>query len=461
MGTFMQGGGLSNLAHTVEAVSAMAERDPKDEDDLVTRLEAIYAGLFHADFSDYDVDDVRKAAPSLIRDIFDAQLQLRSRIQGWAERGLMGHRAQAAVRDVFRVSRYARDLLAEIRLHHPRMGKGDAAMQAFTGEPSSLNVNPKFDHGPLELLPGDVILQRGLPHNSAAIARIGDVDSQFSHISIVGRSTDGAPVMVEALIEEGSIKKPLAKALEHGVGRAILFRHRDPHLAERASELIREHIERFDGNAAPIIAYDFSMELGAYHELYCAKLVRLAYSMASTGGVQLPTYRTRLVMHNRDFVRRIGVTAAETFAPGDIELEPDFDLVAEWADYRVTSELRLKDMIMTKLFAWMDQYGYTFHETPTIEVLAQMGHWTSFLPKSWQEVTRHVVAKVPPNMTTDAIGAVAMLHFTGQDLFERLRALEDDSIRTTGRQLHPRDVLDQLEAWREEMGDEIGYLRRG
>ena len=65
-------------------------------------------------------------------------------------------------------------------------------------------------------------------------------------------------------------------------------------------------------------------------------------------------------MKNRDFLDRIGVTAKETFAPADIELEPDFDFVAEWQDYRVTSRLRLQDLLMDELFRWMDDYGYKF-----------------------------------------------------------------------------------------------------
>ena len=55
---------------------------------------------------------------------------------------------------------------------------------------------------------------------------------------------------------------------------------------------------------------------------------------ASDGKLLLPTYKTSLIMKNRDFFKRIGVTATETFAPGDMELEPGFQIVAEWADYR-------------------------------------------------------------------------------------------------------------------------------
>jgi hypothetical protein len=41
--------------------------------------------------------------------------------------------------------------------------------------------------------------------------------------------------------------------------------------------------------------------------------------------VVLPAFHTRIALKNRDFVDRIGVTAVETFAPADMDVEPGFD----------------------------------------------------------------------------------------------------------------------------------------
>jgi hypothetical protein len=365
-----------------------------------------------------------------------------------------------ALRDVFRASRYAGDLIGEIRLGHPRLAEGEATASAFAGNTAFLEINPAYGPGPLRLEPGDVVLQRGMAHNSAAIARIGDVDSQFSHVSMVAYDGTGTSVMVEALIEDGSLITPVDKALAHGLGRAILFRHRDRALALEASELIRDHVLKFDGRSGPRILYDFTMEPEGYGELFCAKLVRLAYSMASDGRHRLPAYPTLLDMKNRDFISRIGVTASETFAPGDLELETGFDIVAEWRDYRVTSELRLKDMIMFKLFEWMEAHGYKFRASPGIRLIACLGRLSSHLPASVQERLRSLAGKVPPNMGSSAIGAVAMLHKTAEELYARLHRLESDSIATSGHQLHPRQVMHALEEMRAGLGDRIGYLVR-
>jgi hypothetical protein len=455
----MVGGGLERLAEVIDSAEALAHRTSVTEADIAATLESGYQSLFHADFSAFDVDAVRKHAPMLIDRLWLLYLGLRDRIPDWQTQGLMSHRVQASLRDIFRSARYARDLIGEIALDHQRLRRKETTYAAFTGPNYLTSRNPRFSRGPIVLRPGDAILQRGMAHNSAAISRIGDVDSQFSHLSIVARDPKGGGhVMVEALIEEGSIVKPAEASLAHNVGRAVLLRHRDPQLAERAAEMIRAAIARADGRAEPRILYDFSMELSGYGHLYCAKLVRLAYSMATTGDYRIPTFTTRLDMKNRDFISRIGVTAVETFAPGDIELEPQFDVVAEWRDLRVTSELRLKDMIMMKLFEWMELYDYRFRPTLLVRLVGSSGVATARMPSFVQALTKRFAGKVPPNMTSSAVAAVAMLHWTAEELYEGLRKLENKMIRKTGRQLHPRLVLDELERMREARGRHIGYL---
>ena len=174
--------------------------------------------------------------------------------------------------------------------------------------------------------------------------------------------------------------------------------------------------------------------------------------------LRLPTFGTRLDMRNRDFFNRIGVRAVETFAPGDMELEPEFDVVAEWRDFRTTSGLRLQDVLMDKLFEWMDLHDYRFRETLVIRLISLFGRLASHLSDEAKELLTDVVPKVPINMRRRTIATVAMLHKTAEPLFDELRRLEAEAIARTGRQLHPREVREILERVRQRMGREIGYL---
>jgi hypothetical protein len=426
--------------------------------ELLASLKQIYQGLLQTDFATYDMVAVHAAAPQLLQLFFDLRLQLRSLIPTWAAGGLMSLAVQGALRDVFRASRYAGEMLGELHLGHPRLKDGETVAAGFTGPAGFVQLNKAFGPGAITFQPGDLIMQRGRMHNSAAIARIGDVDSQFSHVAMVATGSDGELVIVEALIEEGSIINSVEKALAHGLGRAVLFRHRNAELAKLASELIHDHVRRTNADGNHRILYDFTMELDIYHLLFCSKLVRLAFAMASSGAYMLPTYPTQIDMKNRDFLDRIGVSASRTFAPGDLELETDFDVVAEWCDYRVTSELRLKDMVMTKLFAWMEEDGYRFEPNLNIDMVALLGRFSTHLPVAVQDLVASVVAKVPPNMSSATIGAVAMLHKTAEPLYLELLQLESQAIADTGYQLHPRQIFDALERIKAREGNTIGYL---
>ena len=444
------------MAADLARIQVLARAPVASENDLKLNLANIYRELYLADFAKYDLVAVRKMAAPTMQALFELRLYLRGEIPGWARRGFMSHDVQKALRDVFRVTRYASDMLGELNIAHDKLPPGAKTRRGFTGDDLNVLVNPAFQTGgDLPFRSGDVIVVRGQAHNSAAIARIGDVDSQFSHIGIVHVDPAGRHFKVEALIESGSVITPLEAALEHGLGRAIVFRHRDGALAGRAAALIHKRIAK---RRLMRIWYDFSMRMDGYKRLYCSKLVRLAYLLASNHELQLPAYPTRLDMKNRDFLDRVGVKTIETFAPGDLEIDPRFDIVAEWQDYRITSSLRNQDLIVTKLFEFMENDGYTFEEDWTIRLIGLLGRLSAHLNEDAKDLIAGVVPKVPPNMKRKTIAVVAMLHKTAQPILEKLNAIERDEIARTGHPPHPRDVFATLDEVKRTSGGRIGYL---
>ncbi|MBU2583414.1 MAG: hypothetical protein KJ622_17025 [Alphaproteobacteria bacterium] len=430
---------------------------------LATTLERIYNSFEQQDFFRYDVFREREKAPATMAQLFDLQMELREKVRDWHAQGLMSPPAQKAARDCLRAARYAIDILGELWIGYEQLPPNGRPRRAFTGPNYNTLANKKFQKDPdgtMAFQSGDVILTRGKLHNSAAIARIGDIDSQFSHVAVVYVDPLGRHWAVESLIEIGAIVKPLAEWLQHDLGRAVLFRHRDAILSQRAATLIHDRVRHANSAAGKRILYDFTMSLDPKtHNLYCSKLVRRAFKEASDGAVELPTFTTKLDMRNRDFIERIGVQTVETFAPGDIEIDPDFDVVAEWRDYRVTSDLRLKDIVMDKLFEWMEIYGYKFEETLKVRLISIFGRLSSYLSLEAKKMIEDVVPIVPINMKRTAIAAIAMLHETAEPIFQKLRQQEDERTQKSGLPLHPREVRQFLERLRETNGARIGYLK--
>src|SRR5690606_29127711 len=156
------------------------------------------------------------------------RIRMRYHIADWQERGLLVRPAERALRDVFRITRYACDMLGEIASENARLAPGEAGKRAFTGSQWNTLVHPFYANG--ENIPfhsGDVLLVRGSAHNSAAIARIGDIDSQFSHTALIYIDPEGEHWVVEALIEDGAVINTLEHVLGAGLGRAVLYRFRD------------------------------------------------------------------------------------------------------------------------------------------------------------------------------------------------------------------------------------------
>lgn len=426
---------------------------------LARNLAKMYETVATAHFSGHDLAAIRKAAPDLMYRLFDLRIGLRDRIADFERRNLMTGEVVQGLRDAFRILRYVTDMLGEIAINNARVGEGDYAMRAFTGKDRNTLINAQFyDPKQLPFRTGDVVLVRGRAHNSAAIARIGSGDSQFSHTGIVYIDGEGKHWLVESLIEDGAMVNMLAHALDHGIVRAVLYRHKDPEIAALGAERVYDLVSRSRKWGRRRIRYDFSMKLDKGRNFFCSKLVRYAFEQGSNGRYRLPKYPTTIVMKNRDFLDRIGVTAEQTYAPADIDIESAFDLIAEWQDYRETPNIRLQDFTMDKIFEWMETYDLRFQETPAIRLVSVLGRFSSYFSEGAKHMLSGLFPRVPRNMPRKTVAAVAMLHKTAEPVYRELQALQAQCVSETGRPMHGDEVFAALEAIRARECGHIGYL---
>ena len=454
---------LEPFEQDYEYLYAYAVQNVTSEEVLSHMLSQFHYRLLDINFQRYnDIPIVKTCAPEIIKLIFALRMQLRDNLHDWYQKEFMSLRNQRSLRNIFRISRYIVDMLGELHIDHARINEDFTTYRGFCGPEINTLYHPSFDlgGGMPSFQSGDVLLVRGKLYNSAAIARIGDVDSQFSHTSIVHVDESGKHWVVESLLEKGATITPLEEALDHGISRAILFRHKDTALAQRAAHFIYNRVLKSQSGRSPHIYYDFSMNLDGYDSLFCSKLIRYAFEEASQGHVKLPTFLTKFDVGSEDFLERIGVRVDETFAPGDLEIEPQFHLVAEWRDYRNTSDLRLQDLIMDKFFEWMAEHDYRFKETFIIKLIGILGKASSYLSKTAKELINGFLPEVPRNMSRKTIATVAMLHSTAEDLFLHLQKLEAEHIEDKGYPMDPAQTFKYLEDMRQKYNHEIGYLVR-
>ncbi len=447
----------TSFAQDLQIMQSLAAQPVSGAPELLKKLTTLYNIFYDVEFEKYDSAVIKANADQSINDLFTLRLSLRNSIKSWTQRGLMSDEIVIALRNLFRILRYASDFVGELAIDHDILEDDEALLAAFSGNNHNTLINPAFG-GQLEFQSGDVVLLRGTYANSAAIARIGDVDSQFSHLAIIHREGD-QQYLVESLIEEGAIITPLEQAFAKGNSRAILFRHPNTQLAREAAQFIFDHVKAATPPKGKLIRYDFSMKLDNYDTLFCSKLVRMAYDNASDGNVRLPRFLTQFNMKNKDLIKRIGIETDATFAPGDIEVEADFDLVAEWRDYRITPKLRFQDMTMTKIFEWMELYNYRFKSDGMIRMISMFGMFASKLSNTTKDAIKDVIPKVPSHMQRKTIATVIMLHKTAGIIIPQLEAKQAERLALGQRPLHPREVFELLEDIRKQSGGRIGYLK--
>lgn len=454
----------SSFENDLERIEILAATPVTSAALLERNLNYIYEQAADARLPDHDVLSVARAAPGLMYRLFDLRVGLREKLSYYEMLGLMTPTVVQDFRNVFRMLRYLSDMLGEIASGHPQPGDGGSVLRGFTGNGPNTLINYAFyrNGAPLAFQSGDVVLVRGAAHNNAAIARLGDVDSQFGHIGIVHIDEAGNHWMVESVIDDGAVINPLAKALDRDIVRAVLYRYRDADLAVRAAKGIYDHIAASRMKGGKRIPYDFSMRTDETSSLFCSKIVRLAFEHASGGAFVLPTYPKRIARKNRDFLDRVGVAAETTFAPADIDMESGFDLVAEWQDYRETANIRLQDLTMDKLFEWMDRYNYRFEETSAIKLVSALGRFSSHFSDHAKQMLSSAFPRVPSDMPRKTLAAVAMLHKTAEPIYHELQHLNQQVVIETGVPMHGVDILDALDTIRARKGNRIGYLvRRG
>jgi hypothetical protein len=387
-------------------------------------LGAIYDNLWRAPADYFDLREVRQHARTLVRSVFEAKLDLRRALARMEADGPVPPACIGALRDTMRASLFMSEYLAEHFLPAAREAR------VFAGDEPSLLLDP--EHGErLELRSGDVLLSRGNAFVSGAIARLGDVDGNFSHVALVWVDPQTRAVFtIEAHIEIGAVVAPVEKYLTDGKSRAQVFRHPDAALAAEAARIMHDRVVRATARGRNV-PYDFGMVMdgaGAGAELFCSEVASLGYQIASGGRVRLPRYRTRLRMKNDAFLKAIGIATEESFAPSDLELETRFALVAEWRNLAKTQRSRMTDAVITQIYAAMDEKGYLLRNTAGDAIKRDLVYTARRLPL----FSALLEERLPRNMPRATLGMMLALDRTAEAMLAELEKANAGKVARSG-----------------------------
>ncbi|MBI2520664.1 MAG: hypothetical protein HYV97_09610 [Bdellovibrio sp.] len=382
----------------------------------------------------------------MIQATFKSKLIMREYLKNLDFMQSFSDKCYHSVRALLRALRYAEDYLVELNSMYENISDVKKYL-TLTGKPPYFMVNPSFtfrDYNDLQS--GDVILSRGNAYTSAAIARIGEDDAQFSHVSFVYRDPLGKLWTTEAHIEIGSVVAPIQTHINQANARTVVFRFQDQSMAHKASEYMFKLVQKqaFTGKNVP---YDFGMDYKNSSELFCSEVVSKGFM--DVGKIDVPLYKTKFSPGLVPFLQQLGIRIDDrtvqdfdTFAPGDLEVDTRFSVVAEWRNPLKMKQSRLKDAILTKMFEWMEKLNYQFEATGKISSQVYMGWVLRRMPYFKKKLKE----KFPLNMKPRQLKLFMTLEKVG-DLIEAEILKEDQK---SSQPLSLKQLFTLLEELREK-----------
>jgi len=301
----------------------------------------------------------------VINQLWEIKRSLRRHVQQWSSGGVMTRECNASVKAALRASRYIEDhaSLYFLNLTGQKISGFDNEDKSpifSNGFPWVISDENDFNFK-RDLRSGDLLLWRGKTAISASIARLGDSETNFSHLSIVYKDPKTNRLFnIESLIETGLILEEFTKEELHpGSARIVVLRHKDKAIAKRAAEFAYKVASETMGTSEHL-HYDFGFDLEDHQTVFCSEIINWAFKEATNGALDIPPFKTHFDMKNRSFLNAIGTDAYVGFQPGDIELTPEFDMVAEYRNFNYSRANQLKDVIHSQFYKWMDDKDYNF-----------------------------------------------------------------------------------------------------
>lgn len=372
-------------------------------------------------------------AQQTIAKLFEARLALRDKFIQFSQQKKLMPQCETEYRKMLMIVRSFEEYVAKV-------AQLDQDVDVLSGDTPYLLINKKFST--FNLQSGDILISRGNAIVSAAIAQIGDQAGHFSHAALI--YIDPATQVtyaIESHIEIGTDVLPIEDSYFHdGKVRVVVYRSRNKLLAKKAAELAFQRVWLEKQNKKPSL-YNFAMDLNNEELLFCSQLPYMAYKKASTGqfllGSQyLTSFQNR---KNRSFLNGIGVKVSHTYSPSDIELDKNLDLVAEWRDLGRIHQTHRKDMVVKKIYDWLD-YDLNFDYTP------QKGQVKlTLLVKSMPLLNKILEGTIAPNITKSTLLNMMMINYVGENMLDDLISKYSSHLDQIGIPMTQNEMLTALE----------------
>ncbi|MGZ3774284.1 MAG: hypothetical protein ACXVCY_09570 [Pseudobdellovibrionaceae bacterium] len=310
---------------------------------------------------------------------------------------------------------------------------------------SQLDPNKKF-----EFKNGDIMITKGVSFVSSTISGITDQPSVFSHTVFVHVDDKTKKVRtIESYVGKGVLFYDIDEALKNENARILVLRAKDSKLAAKAANYMAKRVEKSLA-AGHVIPYDYKLDFNDNSKMSCAEVALDAFKTASDGKVILPYVPSTVSFSDDDFLTKIGIRKGNIFTPSDLEVDPRFDVVLDWTDYRLMRDSWIKDAVLSESLRWMDQLGYRIHDSLT--AIGAEAVWAFRpVPGVWNLLS--MAAGLPSDFAKDVpsktVGTMGQLNDLGKTLLPILRNEDFNQIIKTHYWLSATELRQTLDKARQ------------
>jgi len=354
--------------------------------------------------------------------------------------------------------------------------------KADQSEPANLSlgmhylINPQFEKdfeynaGHLDIRSGvrsgDILTERGKSEVSSLIARVPageEADGQVSHTFIIHIDAQGRKFAIdqkgkihslEALIETGFKIRPLT-VLDQPVSRYSIYRMREPQIAARGAQLL--YNEELAAEEAGIdTPYDFPMENQCGYS--CAGAVRKAILLGSDGKIDLSTFKTTIEMDDPWILDQINIrNGIVTYAPGDGDIEPLFNLVLLARDPGLSHQALQLDAILTTLLNMMNE-GYEMRPIWKSSITSRLllPIRKAMQPYKWTwnwPILKQIKASFPEYMKANELDTIVRLRNLVWKFYDDLSVTDLSRAKMNGHSMSWSELRAEVEAIYERRAD--------
>lgn len=290
-----------------------------------------------------------------------------------------------------------------------------------------------FNNKPIELESGDLLVTRGTSFFSATLSSITENPGDFSHFVLVHKNNmDNKVETLESYAQTGGISRyDIDYALKNENARILWLRPKFQSVARKGAEYFYQQILAEEAGLKSRTKYDYFMDLKTEDHMTCSEIAYWSYLKASQGAIQIPESKSKLPDTLAPILNLAKIPKEPMLSPQDMEVDSRFEMLAEFRDYRLVQDSRMRDAILRNIFSWMNQKGYKLHHNRDSFLLSYFIHPISKTPL-WPMVKGMLNISMPEDAPKGFVRLLYQINDISENIYSHLKTQNNQKMKSTG-----------------------------